>query len=165
MKHVLVLTLLIVLMCCSCVTIFVTPDDASFLAVVERLNTPQKICQYMLNNFETEEHPYVTLTPYQLYITKKGDCDDFTAFAQFIANWHGYETYRIRILFAEWVYGYYVYHMMPVFVEGNCLTFAENQYYFGYCNHSFGAIMAHYCGWVSYTVYDYWDNIVARYQQ
>ncbi len=141
---------------------WVVPDDLEFLAVVEELNTPRKICQYMLDNFESEPHPYITLTPYQLYLTRKGDCDDFSTFAVFIANYHGYETYQIKILFASWVYGYPVYHLMPIFKENNYYTFAENQFYFGQGYDSFRTIMEKYNGWISYTVYDYNMNIIEQ---
>ena len=156
------LILAIFLSGCGGIYIFILPDDTEFMFLVEELNTPEKICQYMLDNFETEDHPYITLTPYELYIARKGDCDDFSDFSEFIANYHGYETHQIRILFAEYVYTYPVYHIITVFTEYGYYTFAENQYYNpfeGYHN-SFGSIMQIYYGWVSYTVYDYWDNII-----
>ncbi len=167
MKKLLIFILLILLLSgCGIynLNIFILPDDNGFLTLVKELDTPRKICQYMLDNFETELHPYITLTPYQLYITRKGDCDDFSNFAVFIANYHGYETYQIRILFASWVYGYPVYHVMPIFVENGYYTFSENQFYnpYGQYYNSFSDIMQTYHGWVSYTVYDYDMNIVEQ---
>lgn len=164
-KVILSIIILIFLTGCAGVynlNIFVLPEDTGFMTLVEELDTPQKICQYMADNFKTEEHPYATLTPYQLYLTKKGDCDDFSAFSKFIANYHGYETHQIEMLFASYVYGYPVYHVITVFTEYNYYTFAENQYYnpFGEYYNSFGSIMQIYHGWVSYTVYDYDMNIV-----
>ena len=31
---------------------FVLPDDSEFLVLIEELDTPQRICQYMIDNLE-----------------------------------------------------------------------------------------------------------------
>jgi len=92
-KIILLIIILILLTGCSGIynlNIFILPDDIGFMALIEELDIPEKICQYMADNFTREQHDY-PLTPYQLYITRKGDCDDFSNFAIFIANYHGYE--------------------------------------------------------------------------
>ncbi|MBA7574523.1 hypothetical protein ES695_11520 [Candidatus Atribacteria bacterium 1244-E10-H5-B2] len=172
MKKLLIILILSTMFLSGCgsglynLNLFTLPDDAEFLALIQELDTPRKICRYMLDNFETEEHPYIALTPYELYLTRKGDCDDFSAFSKFIANYHGYITFQIKMLFASYVYVYpvYVYHVITVFTEYGHYTFAENQYYnpYGGYHNSFGSIMQIYHGWVSYTVYDYYMNIVEQ---
>jgi len=133
---------------------FVLPDDVKFLAIIQELNTPEKICQYMTDNFETEEHPCITLNPYRLYLTKKGDCNDFSTFAIFIAHHHGYETYLVLMQFDVW-------HAIAIYKEGNCYTFSDNQtYYSDQCYTSFDNITQIYNGYSKYIVYDYWNDIV-----
>ncbi|MBA7569282.1 hypothetical protein ES708_11021 [subsurface metagenome] len=136
---------------------WIVPDDIEFLTLVEELDTLEKIGQYMVDNFGVEKHPYATLTPYQLYITRKGDCDDFSAFARFVAYYHNVETYQILISFPESAW-----HNIAIFKEGNCYTFTENRYYFTQCHDSFSDIMQMFIsyGWTKYIVYDYWNNEV-----
>lgn len=145
---------------------FALPDDLDFLALINELDTPEKICQYMLDNFETEEHPYNTLTPYQLYENKAGDCSDFSLFAVFIANYHGYETYQILVIFYHHVFGYAMGHTIGVFKEEGSYSISEGKYYIG----GFGRYRETFKGiidfnypedwWKSYTVYDYDMNVV-----
>jgi len=141
---------------------FVLPDDIEFLALIEELDTPKKICQYMLDNFGIEEHPYNTLTPYELYRIKKGDCDDFSNFSRFMANQHGIETYQILMFFPKPIYSIDVWHAITIYKEDDCYTFSENQYY-NPCNkyyNSFSEIMQIFNGWKKYIVYDYYNNIM-----
>ena len=168
MKKLLFLSILFIFILSGCgiynLNNFVLPDDIEFLALIEELNTPEKICNYMKDNFESEEHYYYSLTPYQLYKVKKGDCNDFSAFSIFIANYHGYETYQILMLFPKPIYPIDIWHAIPIFEEGNCYTFSENQYYNPYreCYNSFGEIMQIYNGWIIYKVYDYNMNIIEQ---
>ena len=147
---------------------FVLPDDLEFLALIKELDTPKKICQYMSDNFGIEEHPYNTLTPYQLYINKAGDCNDFSLFAVFVANYHGYETYQILIKFNSWVFGYSIGHTIGIFKEGDCYTVSEGRDYIGgpgRCKKTFIKLVDfHYPEdwWKSYIVYDYDMNIVEQ---
>ena len=139
--------------------IFTIPDDIEFLALIEELNIPEKICQYMVDNFEIEKHPYMTLTPYQLYKNKAGDCDDFSTFAIFIAHYHNIETYQILISFPESAW-----HNIAIFKENDCYTFTDNRYYFNQCHNSFNNIMQIFnnYGWDKYIVYNYDGNIVEK---
>ena len=139
---------------------FILPDDSEFLTLIEELDTPEKICQYMLDNFEFEPSAYILLDPYGLFITKKGDCNDFTAFALFVANWHGIETYQIYLEYAPYVYGNTVGHTIAVFKEGNYYNICEVLcYQEGYWK-TFKDIMENFIGWDYYKVYDYDMNIV-----
>jgi len=166
MKKLLILFILLIIFLSGCglynLNNFVLPNDAEFLALIQELDTPQKICQYMLDNFESEIHLNYDLTPYELYINRKGDCNDFTAFALFIANYHGYETYQILMLFPKPIYLIDTWHTIPIFKENHCYTFSENQCYFNQCYNSFDDIMQIYNGWSKYIVYDYNMNIVEQ---
>lgn len=141
---------------------FILPDDLEFLTLIEELDTPKKICQYMLDNFEFEEYPYKTLTPYQLYKSKVGDCNDFSLFAVFIANCHGYETYQIFLKYASYVYGYPAGHIIAIFKEENCYNICEVLYYQEECWKTFKDIAENFIGWTFYKVYDYNMTIVEQ---
>lgn len=142
---------------------FTLPDDMEFLAVIEELDTPKKICQYMLNNFEYhEKYTYKTLNPYELFIIKKGDCDDFSNFAKFIANYHDYETYQILMFFSSTINK----HSIVVYVEDK-LSFSDSQYYFSGFN-NFREIVKFDCEYlifeklIKYIIYDYDMNIIEQ---
>jgi len=160
MKKLLILFILLTIFLSGCgsglynLNHFILPDDAEFLALIQELDTPEKICQYMKENFEPENHD-VTLTPYQLYLTRKGDCDDLAHFGRFIANYHGYETYLVLMHFDVW-------HAIAIYKEGNCYTFSDNQLYSKQCYNSFADILQIYNGWSKYIVYDYWNNVVKQ---
>jgi uncharacterized protein YxeA len=139
---------------------FVLPDNDEFLTLVQELDTPEKICQYMTDNFNTEIHPYIILTPYQLFKNKAGDCDDFSTFAQFVAHYHGYETYQIIISFSNKKYK----HSIAVYKE-NKYSFSDCEIYCSARYNNFSEIIKYDCWlrdeiWTKYIVYDYDMNIV-----
>jgi len=136
---------------------FAIPDDIDFLNMIESLQTPEEICRYMADNFEFEDHAFKTLTPYELFILKKGDCDDFSAFATFIAHYHGYEVYQIKMEMS-----FFINHAIGVFKEGNCYNVSNTIYYLNYEWKDFEDIMNAFVNWKSYIVYDYNMNIVEK---
>ncbi|MCK4321992.1 hypothetical protein KAX08_05710 [candidate division WOR-3 bacterium] len=125
-KLVLILILTVFLSGCGIFNLnnFVMPDDMEFLAIVESLDTPQKICQYMQENFTYEYHTFYAPSPYILWKIREGDCNDFSTFAVFIADYHGYETYQIMIRFKGTLIGHY----LGVFVE-NGYNYSNNRLY------------------------------------
>jgi len=139
---------------------FVIPDDFEFLAFVESFNTPEKISEYMQENFTYEAHPFTAVSPYQLWLTRGGDCNDFALFGTWMAHYHGYETYQIEIY-----YGTIYTHWLGVYVEGN-YSFTDNQYYYPNFN-TFRKIVEENSKhtnykWLSYKIYDYEMNIIER---
>lgn len=138
---------------------WVTPDDKDFLACIQELNTPEKIGQYMQDNFIYEIHDFYAPDPYTLWQTKLGDCNDFSAFGIFIADYHDYETYQIEI-FDDTIFQHYV----AVYNENIWYSITDCQnYYFGFS--TFEEIADYVCDirlkvWTKYIVYDYWNNIV-----
>ena len=162
MKKVIILTLFIVFLTgCGLYNLdyFVMPDDTEFLIVLQSLDTPLKISDYMQSNFIGELHPFTAVDPYDLYITGKGDCNDFSTFGVFVANYHGYETYQIKMVLKDTIY----IHYLGVYVEGN-YSFTDNQVY--YCDfNTFREIVEESCRHInyectSYKVYDYENNII-----
>ena len=162
MKKLLILLILLTIFLSGCgiynLSNFTLPDDAEFLASIKQLDTPEKIGTYMLDSF-TYETNLILLNPYQLFVTKNGNCDDFSLFITYIAHRHNYETYQILI---EFPLGKY--HMIGVFKEGNYYNISENTLYIEcFCN-NFKEIMNFYLyrDWISYIVYDYNMKIIEQ---
>ena len=137
---------------------FITPDDEEFITLVKELDTPQKISDYMIENFDYKAYDFTTLSPYELFLYKKGDCDIFAIFGQYIAYCHSYKTFTIHI-FDSSFYSHYV----AVYDEDIYYSITDNQYYyFGFEN--FKEIVEDVCRrrfkvWTKYIVYDYWNNV------
>ena len=134
---------------------FILPDDIEFLALIEELDTPEKIGNYMMENFTYEKHDSL-LTPYQVYKTKKGDCDDFAIFAIFIADYNNYPTFQIAITLENGMG-----HFLGVYVENSKYTYSNNRHYCPINVFTFKEIVLNACRfeWTKYTVYDYNNNI------
>ena len=161
-----ILSILILILLTGCNGIynlsnFILPDDSEFLALIEELDTPRKVCKYMKNNFEYETHLYTALTPYRLYSIQKGDCNDFSIFGTWIADYHGYETYQIEIFYKNTIYQ----HWLAIYKENNKYNFSCNQYYIPIKVTSLREIVEYHYYltdqvWTKYIVYDYWNNEV-----
>jgi len=171
MKKLLVLFIILTIFLSGCgiyhLSNFTLPDDTEFLALIQELDTPEKIGNYMKDNFIYELHLLNILTPYQLYIIKKGDCDDFANFSMFISNYHGYETFLIKIHYKNCA----INHYLAIYKENGLYNFSDNQYYFPINYDNFfnivklnGQGMYYFFGyiWSSYIVYDYYNNIIEQ---
>jgi len=177
MKKLLILLIVFTLFLSGCgvynLSGFTLPDDAEFLALIEELDTPEKIGNYMLENFTYKFHNFYAPDPYILWQTKEGDCNDMSTFGIFTANWHGIETYQIEIFLYETT----LKHWIAVYVENNGFSITDNQDYFsGYpliidnqlCFPNFNSFeqilkfdsLRKNNIWSKYIVYDYWNNII-----
>ena len=166
-KAILIIIVLMFLTGCGIFDIndFTAPNDVKFIEMIENLNEPKKVSNYMIENFTYEVHHLYNLDPYALWKIKKGDCNDFAAFGIFIANYHGYITYQIRIYYKNT----FIKHRIAIYKEDDKYNFSDNQYYY-YVNYdNFSDIVeldsqwAHYLYgyvWLKYIVYDYDMNIV-----
>jgi len=157
MKRIFVLILIIIALSGCSPAIFVMPDDMEFMKVVQELDTPEKIGQYMKDNFEYKANLIYTKTPYQLWKTKIGDCSDFTSFGMFVANYHGYETYLANIHFR----GSITYHTIAIYKEDGKYNFTNNQKYISVEKNDLREIIYMYFYYYpqkalkSYEIYDY----------
>jgi len=138
---------------------FIMPDDAEFLALIEELNTPEKIGNYMSENFTYEFHDLYALDPYNLWKIKKGDCNDFVTFGTFIANHHGYTTYQLGIFYID------LKHRIAIYEENNYYSITNNQYYYPNFDTfrsivEFDNILKDNNNWNKYIIYDYDNKIV-----
>lgn len=143
---------------------FILPDDAEFLTLIQELDTPAKIGNYMEENFTYEFHSTYALSPYELYKLGKGDCNDFSSFGIFIANYHIYETYQIKIFYKNTIKK----HWIAVYVENDDYRYSitNNQIYFQGFN-TFKQIvkvdsLLFDRIWSKYNVYDYNMNIIEQ---
>ena len=164
MKKVILIGIILVLLtgCSGLYNIgnFVLPDDLEFLNLIEELDTPEKICQYMSDNFEIENN-IISLTPYQLYLTKIGDCNDLSTFAIFIAHYHEYEVYQLLLFYPAPVYLKDQWHAIAIYKEGNYYTISEvNIYKYWIKFKDFKDILNYFNGLTKYKIYDYDMNIL-----
>lgn len=167
MKKILILVLLTIFLSgCGIFNLngWVVPDDEKFLAVVEELDTPEKISDYMGDNFTYKLTEFYSLTPYQLWLTKEGDCNDFCTFALFIAEYHDYETYYILIHFVYLPSS----HVLGVYLENGQYTYSNNMFYNPIYVSSFDEVISYFftynCDYKlkSYKVYDYDMNLIEQ---
>jgi len=141
---------------------FILPDDMEFLTLMEELDTPQKIADYMEEYFTYKRHIFYNPDPYILWKTKKGDCNDFSTFAVFIANYHGYGTYQIKLQGK----GFNI-HWLAVYLENGQYSYSNNTHYYYIQMNEFRYIVMDWyyknrIDWISYKVYDYDMNIVEQ---
>jgi len=162
MKKVIILILFTILLT-GCGTFnldgFVMPDDLEFLMVVQTFDTPEKIANYMEDNFTYKLFRYANFSPYNLWKNREGDCNDFACFGTFVANYHGYETYQIKI----WYKDASLTHRIGVYRE-DIYSFTDTVYYY-YGFKTFKDIVeesGYHTGfrWRSYKVYDYENNLI-----
>jgi hypothetical protein len=119
----------------------------------------------MKDNFTHKANPYTTKTPYEVYLTKTGDCNDFATFGLFIANYHEITTYNIIISYENTS----VKHSIAIYDEGNTYSFSDNMYFYeGFSDFkeiviSDSITIKQINGyiWSSYIVYDYNMNLIS----
>lgn len=177
-KLILIVSLIICLIACTGCKLFdlndwVAPNDTEFTQLVSELDTPYKIAKEMQNfTWNISIHTY---SPYQMWLANleewndTGDCDDYATFGMYIANFHGYETYRITM----WLKTQYWYnlplilpHVITVYVEEDKYTYTSNQYYFPLYVDTFQEIVDHHeiedlttKSIISWKVYDFEGNL------
>ena len=158
---ILILSVIFLSGCTFNLTNFVVPNDLEFITIVENLDTPKKIGDYMRKHFTYKYHAFYTPNPYQLFLEEVGDCNDMGVFGEFIANSHGYETWRIYVYYKNT----FATHFITAYMEDK-YSFTSNQYY-RYGFDSFKEIVEvssehRNKEWKSYKVYDYNNNLIER---
>jgi len=120
--------------------------DPIFVNLLEELDTPKKICDYMEENFTYKNHDG-KWTPYELYLSEWGDCGDFATFGCYFAHYHGYETYFIRAWYSDDLsHGIAVY----VYENGHYEFSSNTEYFYHDCS---------YTGWSVPIGSDSWHKI------
>jgi len=134
---------------------FTLPDDKEFIQTIESLDTLDKICNYMNDNFIPIEYNENVFDPYTMWQVKTGDCNDYASFAIFCANYHNYETYQIWLIFPDFS------HIIAVYKIDNGYLVSDWDYLHEKVYNSFSEIMQFfYCK--NYIVYDYNMNIIEQ---
>ena len=162
-KIIFFLILIIFLSGCSVFNLnnFVLPNDIEFISCIEKLDTPEKICDYMKDNFTRKDNIFYNPDPYTLWLIQEGDCNDLCTFAMFVANYHRYKTFQIQISFK----GTFIKHVLGIYLESDKYTYSNFKAYYPLNVSSFSEIISHYftnheLELKSYKVYDYNMNLI-----
>lgn len=161
-KYVVIIILCLFLSGCTIYNLnnFILPDDKGFIDTINKLDTPYKISLYMQENFIYQTHIVYAPCPYTLWKTKKGDCNDFSSFATFVADYHGYKTYQMDI------FNHNISHYLGIYQTGNCYQITSNMDIFWECFKTFEEIANYYNNYddkydyTKYKVYDINQNII-----
>jgi len=140
--------------------LFDVPGDVNFINLIVNLDTPEKICQYMADNFIYEPHLEFSYSPYETYIIKRADCNDYVTFAIFIAELHGYKIYQLWLIMDKEIYGNMNGHMIGIYLKDGIYTFSDCEYYFGLGWQSIKDILRYVADWTDYRILDYENKVV-----
>ena len=170
MKTLLVLFVISIILSSGCGAFnpndIILPDDLEFIQTVKILNTPEKISNYMQDNFAYKENFYSDPDPYVLWLSREGDCDDMSTFATTCATYHGIPVYQIHLYFK----GICICHSLAVYLENDKYTYSSNQNYFPVYVSSFDDIVLDYFKSdgreiIYYNIYDYQNNLIEKVQK
>jgi hypothetical protein len=84
------------------VTPAIETEEGDFQEVVNLLDTPEKLIDYMAKNFKhyvevygeppDEYNPYL---PEDFFYIRVGNCEDFSAFSSYVLDQHGYNVFLL----------------------------------------------------------------------
>ncbi|MBE3086321.1 MAG: membrane lipoprotein lipid attachment site-containing protein [Bacteroidetes bacterium] len=153
-----ILFLIVIFLLSGC---YVLPDELGFIDTVKTLNTPEKICNYMQDNFTYKENFYSDPDAYILWLSGEGDCDDMSIFAATCATYHSIPVYQIHLYFK----GVCICHSLAVYLENGKYTYSSNQTYYPLYASNFNDIVLDYFERDRreinfYEIYDYDMNLI-----
>ena len=167
MKY-LILLLVLALMTSGCglfnISGFVMPDDLEFYELVMSLDTPQKIDAWLTKYCSYKESPYHSLSPYEFWKLKEGDCNDFADFAEWVAHLHGIKTYTVLLLLKDTWFS----HVLTIYVENGLYNYQNVKSYRTIQADNFFEVVDHWqsteknysCNY--YKIYDYESKIIEK---
>jgi hypothetical protein len=131
---------------------FVMPDDLDFIYTIDSLDNPEKIGNYMINNFIYDlNYRNRILSPYSLWKIKKGVCGDFATFSHFVANYHSIKSYFVLVFFYEIIDG----HAITIFKENSLYSYSSNLEYFNIKVSSIEEVISHLDNCTPYKIKGY----------
>jgi len=110
--------------CCGggIVTAATETEEGDFQEVVNLLNTPEKLVEYMSRNFKHyvevygeppgEYNPYL---PEDFFHIRVGNCEDFSAFSSYVLDQHGYNVFLLYYMALSHENGNIYGHTVSVF--------------------------------------------------
>lgn len=144
---------------------WILPNDFRFWTCLWDLKTPKEICQYMADNFNYQRHK-ISYSPFEQWLYKNGDCNDYSSYAVFKAHINRYETWQIHIVFTKFLQ-IPVGHVLGVYYEDG-YTYSDCWIYNPIHVDSFISVVHHYLNQRGkssnylnyYRVYDYENNVI-----
>ena len=104
------------------VTLATETEEGDFQEVVNSLDTPEKLVEYMAKNFKhyvevygeppDEYNPYL---PEDFFYIRVGNCEDFSAFSSYVLYQHGYNVFLLYYMFLSHENGDTYGHTVSVF--------------------------------------------------
>ena len=86
------LVIAVILASCSGIQLDVE-YSLTFSEVVNQLDTPEKLLEYMKDNFTEAWHEgHISYSPEVFFNIKEGDCKDLATFGSYVLYQHGYEV-------------------------------------------------------------------------
>jgi hypothetical protein len=66
---------------------------SNFTEAVNKLDTPEKLVNYMRENFKSKfREGHISYLPVEFFHIKEGDCKDLATFGSYVLNQHGYDV-------------------------------------------------------------------------
>jgi len=72
--------------------------DPNFISLIKNLNTPEKLSSWLKNN-TTFKNNFGSLTPYEFYLKREGDCNDYKIFNCYVLHYNGYNVNQLNVKF------------------------------------------------------------------
>ena len=140
-------------------------NSATVNSAMASYTTPSSIVSYMASHFSAMTYHAAAYNPYQMYVYKRGDCNDFSTYAIYCAYKNGHPKNRLYQIYIVHTDG--TSHMLGMYTfVGGYYHYSSNQSYYTGC-YSWTDCVGQYDAGTSRTVryadlYDYDLNFIMR---
>jgi len=143
---------------------FEIPDDPEFMVTIKSLSQPWLIGWYMEQNFKYNLS-CCAKSPYLLWRIKRGDCNDFSTFAAFVAHYHNIPAWQIRIKYLNRNIAHWLCVFEEKYKDEIFYSYTSNQRFSNCIYKNIEILVNHYCEmhereWISFQIYDYRMNLI-----
>jgi len=111
MKKIIAILILVMIFLTGCTI----PEDDVIL-LIPKLNTIEKISDFMHENFYYKAQLFGTKSPQRMLHLGYGDCNDYSNFAAYMAHYNGIEVWQIQI---TWKHTLMMHFVSVYYVTGN----------------------------------------------